>query len=63
MFLVHIRERGLVKMTMKEINYAQKKTGEELQLYLHFRRRGAVTPAKKGKCPYSRKQKHKENLI
>ncbi len=50
-------------MTMKEINYAQKKTGEELQLYLHFRRRGAVTPAKKGKCPYSRKQKHKENLI
>lgn len=47
-------------MTLKEINQAQKKTGEELQQYLHFRRRGSVVQAKKGKGSFSRKQKHKK---
>ena len=31
-----------------------KKTGEELQEYLAFRRRGAKVPAKKGKGSYNR---------
>ena len=32
-----------------------KKTGEELQMYLHFRKRGGKVPAKKGKGSYNRK--------
>ena len=36
-----------------------KKTGEELQQYLQFRRRGTRVESKKGKGSYSRKQKHK----
>ena len=31
-----------------------KKTGEELQMYLAFRRKGSKVPAKKGKGSYSR---------
>ena len=40
-----------------------KKEGEELQQYLHFRRRGSVVENKKGKGSYKRKPKHsdKEN--
>jgi len=33
-----------------------KKTSEELQMYLHFRKRGGKVPAKKGKGSYSRAQ-------
>lgn len=33
-----------------------KKTGEELQQYLTFRRRGFKVPAKKGKGSYDRKK-------
>ena len=33
-----------------------KKTGEELQAYLQFRRRGFKVPAKKGKGSYNRAQ-------
>lgn len=32
-----------------------KKTGEELQQYLAFRRKGSKVPAKKGKGSYNRK--------
>ena len=35
-----------------------KKTGEELQEYLQFQRRGSKVKPKKGKGSYSRKQKH-----
>lgn len=35
---------------------ANKKTGEELQMYLHFRKRGGKVPAKKGKGSYDRKK-------
>ncbi len=38
-----------------------KKSKEELQEYLQFRRRGSKVKAKKGKGSYSRKDKHKEN--
>lgn len=37
----------------KRIN---KKTGEELQQFLAFRKRASKIPAKKGKGSYSRKQ-------
>ena len=36
-----------------------KKTGEELQEYLRFRRRGSKVEPKKGRGSYSRKEKHK----
>lgn len=32
-----------------------KKTGEELQLYMHFRRRGSVVESKKNNKKYIRK--------
>lgn len=38
-----------------------KKTGEELQEYLAFRRRGYTVPAKKGKGSYNRQKTKKEN--
>jgi stalled ribosome alternative rescue factor ArfA len=38
-----------------------KKEGEELQQYLHFRKRGSVQQNKRGKGSYNRqKQKHVE---
>ncbi len=49
-------------MTMKEINLSQKKTGEELQQYLQFQRRGSKVRAKRGKGSYSRKQKYKQRV-
>lgn len=33
-----------------------KKTGEELQQYLHFRKRGSVVTNKKGKGSYNRQE-------
>lgn len=36
-----------------------KKTPEELQQYLHFKKRSFIVPPKKGKGSYSRKEKHK----
>lgn len=36
-----------------------KKSPEELEQYLQFRRRGTHVESKKGKGSYSRKQKHK----
>lgn len=35
---------------------ANKKTGEELQMYFHFKRRGGKSKLKKGKGSYSRKE-------
>lgn len=36
-----------------------KKTKEELQEYMQFRRKGSKVKPKKGKGSYSRKEKHK----
>ena len=36
-----------------------KKEGEELQQYLHFRRRGSVVTNKKGKGAYNRQESKK----
>ena len=39
-----------------------KKSGEELQLYLHFRKRGGKVDNKKGKGSYKRHPKHKNDM-
>lgn len=38
-----------------------KKSSEELQMYLIFKRKHGVVPSKKGKGSYKRNSKHKEN--
>ena len=38
-----------------------KKTEEELQEYMTFRKRGFIIKIKKGKGSYNRKDKHKKN--
>ena len=40
--------------------YRQKMSAEDLQMYLHFRKRGGKVPAKKGKGAYDRKKFKKE---
>lgn len=47
-------------MNKKIYKQAMKKTGDELQEWLQFRRRGSSVQAKKGKGSYSRKQKHRD---
>ena len=37
-----------------------KKSPEELELYMHFKKRGFKIENKKGKHPYKRNKKHKE---
>lgn len=39
-----------------------KKTPEELQMYMHFKKRHGVSKIKKGKGSYKRKQKHHEKF-
>lgn len=46
------------RMNKKIYKQAMKKSGDELQAYLLFKRRGSSVQAKKGKGSYSRKQKH-----
>ena len=46
-------------MNIKEVKQANKKSAEELQQFLYFKRRGFTVPAKKGKTAYCRKLKHK----
>ena len=49
-------------MKKKKIDNAYfKKSSEELQEYLQFRRRGSRVESKKGKGSYSRKDKHKND--
>lgn len=45
-------------MTKKELSAMKKKTGDELQDFLVFKRRGSVVPAKKGKGSFKRKSKY-----
>ena len=39
-----------------------KKSPEELQMYMHFKKRHGMSKIKKGKGSYSRKQKHREKF-
>ena len=45
-------------MTKKELSAMKKKTGDELQNFLTFKRRGSIVPAKKGKSSFKRKSKY-----
>ena len=48
----------MAKKKTKEIDRRMfKKEGEELQQYLHFRKRGSKVQNKKGKGSYKRKKK------
>ena len=47
------------KKTKKIDRRMFKKEGEELQQYLHFRRRGSVVANKKGKGAYNRQENKK----
>jgi len=51
------------KEKKKKINikkaYAQKMSAEELQQFLHFKKRGFSIPPKKGKGSYNRKEMKK----
>ena len=40
-----------------------KKRDEELQQWMHFKKRGSVVNNKKGKGAYTRKEKHKESYV
>ena len=46
----------VIKKTKKVDKRMFKKTGEELQQYLHFRKRGSVVENKKGKGSYNRRE-------
>lgn len=48
------------EMNKKIYKQAMKKTGDELQEWLQFKRRGSSVQAKKGRGSCSRKQKYKD---
>lgn len=51
----------MVKKNAKKVDMRMfKKEGEELQQYLHFRKRGAVVENKKGKGSYNRQKAKRE---
>lgn len=50
------REENLMKKEKKFDKRIFKKTGDELQAYLAFKRRGSATKSKKGKGSYDRKK-------
>ena len=49
-------------MNLKTVKSVQKKSSEELQNYLHFKKRSFSVPAKKGKGSFNRKTKHKNRF-
>ena len=58
--LYYNQKKGKDKKAMKKEKKIDrrmfKKEGEELQQYLHFRKRGSVVKNKKGKGSYNRQQ-------
>ena len=58
-FLVRQNKKGVLQMQTSDY---LKKTGEELQSYLEFKRRGFKVKPKKGKGSFKRKEKHKEKF-
>lgn len=43
-------------MSKQELGRMNKKTGEELQMFFHFKKRGGTSSIKKGKGSYNRKK-------
>ena len=58
-FLARQNKKGVLQMQTSDY---LKKTGEELQSYLEFKRRGFKVKPKKGKGSFKRKEKHKEKF-
>ena len=57
------KEREEKKMKKDKVDKRMfKKSPEELQQYLHFKKRGFAVDNKKGKRSYSRKTKHKKGF-
>ena len=57
------KEREEKKMKKDKVDKRMfKKSPEELQQYLHFKKRGFAVDNKKGKGSYSRKTKHKKGF-
>lgn len=50
------KDKTIMKKEKKIDRRMFKKEGEELQQYLHFRKRGSVVQNKKGKGSYNRQQ-------
>jgi stalled ribosome alternative rescue factor ArfA len=57
-YAIIITEREVIEMANKKKidRRVFKKTGEELQQYLHFRKRGSRVENKKGKGSYNRQE-------
>ncbi len=47
----------MIKTINVETSARRKMSAEELQMYMHFKKRGFSVPAKKGKGSYNRKDK------
>ena len=60
------QRKEVIKMSKKKNKELDKrmfkKTPEELEQYLHFKKRGFAIDNKKGKGSYSRKTKHKKGF-
>lgn len=59
------KEKELETMAKKKKKFdgrVLKKEGEELQQYLHFRKRGSVVENKKGKGSYNRQKSKRVNV-
>lgn len=53
------KRKGVLKMSKKVNPYAIKMDAEQLQMYLHFRKRGGKSAMKKGKGSYNRQEQKK----
>lgn len=54
-------EDTIIKGDIKMDKQYLKKTPEELQEYMSFKRRHGIVPNKKGKAAFKRSSKHKKN--
>ena len=54
------RRIGDTMITPEQLSHLKKKTGEELQMYFHFKKRGGAPAPKKGKGSYNRKKVDKK---
>ena len=58
-----MRSGEVMKKKDKSFKRLFKMSAEELEQYLHFKNKGSVIANKKGKGSYSRKEKHKKDLL
>ena len=56
-----VYQKGVVEVN--DLSIMQKKSPEELEQYLQFKRRGFKVPAKKGKGSFKRNPKHRNGSL